>query len=101
MKLLLLLVKSKFILFGCTWVYIQNFVYQIAVLVLVDQVRSGPAPQRRRGRRPPPRGYGGYYGRPPPPRNNNNYVDNILPLKVAGGVGLAGGFALSQFLNGK
>ena len=81
--------------------YSKFCLYQIAVLVLVDQVRSGPAPQRRRGRRPPPRGYGGYYGRPPPPRNNNNYVDNILPLKVAGGVGLAGGFALSQFLNGK
>ena len=99
MKLLLLLVKSKFILFVS--LYSKFCLHQIAVLVLVDQVRSGPAPQRRRGRRPPPRGYGGYYGRPPPPRNNNNFVDNILPLKVAGGVGLAGGFALSQFLNGK
>lgn len=87
--------------------------------MLINCVVGVPVPQRYRGGRGRGRGRGGWrhvvlsqlltfhfhlctgYYRPPPPANNNNYFNTVLPLKVAGGVGLAAGFGLSQVLNGK
>jgi len=74
-----------------------HLVLLISLCLILELVHAAPAPQRRR--RPPPR----HRGRgPPPPRYSatNNYVDNILPLKVAGGVGLAAGYGLATVLNG-
>ena len=60
---------------------------------------SAPSPQRRRGHRG--RHHGGYYGGYNGYSQNtggSNYFNTILPLKVAGGVGLAAGYGLSQVL---
>jgi len=75
-----------------------QFIFLISLCLIVELVYSAPAPQRRRRPPPPYRGR----GPPPPPRysSTNNYVDNVLPLKVAGGVGLAAGFGIAQVLNG-
>ena len=44
----------------------------------------------------------GYFtGFGPQTQQSSNYDNTVLPLKVAGGVGLAAGFGLSQVLNGK
>jgi len=43
--------------------------------------------------------YSSSYNRPS--SNTNNYFNTILPLKVAGGLGVVGGLALAQALNGK
>ena len=67
---------------------------KVLVALLLNGVVGVPVPRRHYGR-----GRGGYYR--PQQSQQSNYFNTILPLKVAGGVGLAGGFALSQVLNGK
>ena len=68
---------------------------QVAMCLLLDQVCSAPSPRRYRGRG---RGRGGYYRPYTQQATGSNYFNTVLPLKVAGGVGLAAGFGLSQVL---
>ena len=74
---------------------------KVLVALLLNGVVGVPVPQRRHYGRGPPRRRGGYYRPPPQQSSSSNYFNTILPLKVAGGVGLAAGFGLSQVLNGK
>ena len=69
---------------------------KVLVALLLNGAVGVPVPRRRYGR-----GRGGYYRPPPRQSSSSNYFNTILPLKVAGGVGLAAGFGLSQVLNGK
>jgi len=78
---------------------------KVVLSLVLEHASSAPRRHGGRGRH-----HGGYYNsysysRPTygynsysRPSNNNNYFNTVLPLKVAGGVGLAAGFGLSQVL---
>jgi len=72
----------------------------VLVALLLNGVVGVPVPRRRYGRGRG-RGRGGYYRPAPQQAASSNYFNPVLPLNVAGGVGIATGFGISQLLNGK
>merc|ERR1719474_175700 len=69
-------------------------IFLMTLCLLLEHANMAPSPHRRRYHH---RHHSGYYSQP---SNSNTYLNTIVPLKVAGGVGLVGGLALAQVLNG-